>query len=341
MYARKEKKLIHYTCIHDWGLNSSILTAGRISRMSIMILLYGTRHISPVDSITLNLMYLLISLQSFKRYCFWSTYAKSFLETISIQNCARRPIFAHRVLTTVSATDVITYIGVPLAVLGVLPILYTFASALYTRLKLQRSLRKIGFEAQIRARLMTGVVEADLPFYHLEPLERDNTLYWDQKEPKSISNASWSTLNWFEHHSANVKVRLQRSDKLKLPQARISFRALFDFLRDRGASPHVLGFRTLRQRVQQTAVGTILMTGDTDHTKGNNSPVLAVAKSGEQYGLISVVLTWAHRNVGDMDLSLINGFFHNGRHSAGPLSEEDQSKNLLSKIKNFASRHNR
>ena len=65
----------------------------------------------------------------------------------------------------VSATDVITYIGVPLAVLGVTPIFHTFAVALYTRLKLQRLLRKNDIEPRIRARLMTGVVEVDLPVF--------------------------------------------------------------------------------------------------------------------------------------------------------------------------------
>ena len=57
----------------------------------------------------------------------------------------------------VSATDIITYIGVPLAVLGVAPIFYTFVSALYARLKFSRVLRKNGIAPRIRAIMMTGV----------------------------------------------------------------------------------------------------------------------------------------------------------------------------------------
>ena len=57
----------------------------------------------------------------------------------------------------------ITYIGAPLVRVGVTPTFYTFASALYTKLKLDRTLRDNGLKGHIRGRLTTGVVDVDLP----------------------------------------------------------------------------------------------------------------------------------------------------------------------------------
>ena len=96
----------------------------------------------------------------------------------------------------VSATDVITYIGVPLAVLGVSPIFYTFTLALYTRLKIQRILRQNAIVPRLRARLMTGVVEVDLPVLHLFLLHRQEQRYWMRSaSEKTIDGASWSYMN--------------------------------------------------------------------------------------------------------------------------------------------------
>lgn len=180
-----------------------------------------------------------------------------------------------------SATDVITYIGVPLAVLGVLPILYTFASALYTRNKIQRNLRKNGLqEVPIRTRLMTGVVEVDLPNYTLQPPERDDKLYWSNAKPKSdaVGSPSWTQLNWSWRKTGNSTVRLQRTDRIKLPKAKIDFRTLLIYLQDRGACPCSVGFRMLRERGLYTTVGTVLIRLLADG-KVEGSRVLAIEPS--------------------------------------------------------------
>ena len=157
----------------------------------------------------------------------------------------------------VSATDIITYIGVPLAVLGVTPIFYTFLSALYTRLKLNRILRKNGIWCPIRARLMTGVVEVDLPVYLLATPFRDRPAYG--LPIIGIAGASWACHSFHRSISKQNTVRLQRSDKVMLPAAEISFKALLDYLLDQGYIPNQEGFRTLRTRRQQTSEGTELM----------------------------------------------------------------------------------
>lgn len=207
----------------------------------------------------------------------------------------------------VSATDVITYIGVPLAVLGVTPIFYTFALALYTRINIQRILRREGLEVPIRARLMTGVVEVDLPAYQLEPLPRWDDRYWSEAKKKSeaIGGTSWKQLHWFDRQTSSVIVRLQRSDKITLPEARVNFAQLIKYFQDRGAFPCLEGFHMLRDRGQQTTVGTKLMNLGAPA----NSPVLTIAKTSDQHGSISLSMNWSgHRPIqSDLPPSFITG----------------------------------
>lgn len=201
----------------------------------------------------------------------------------------------------VSATDIITYVGVPLTVLGVTPILYTFVSALFTRSHLRRVLHRNNVDAQIRARLMTGVVEVDLPVFQLEPLHRDDARYWTKPVlPMSIEGASWSHFNWFKRETDRVCVRLQRSDKVVLPESRIDFEKLVVFLLDRGASPSSKGFHALRHRGQQIPVGTVLI--DIKSDTALTTPVLTVAKPGERHGSISLKLHWS-KELHDRDSS--------------------------------------
>lgn len=181
-----------------------------------------------------------------------------------------------------SATDIITYIGVPLAVLGVTPIFYTFLSALYTRLKLGRMLRKNGIECPIRARLMTGAVEVDLPVYHLDVLFRDEPSYWlPSTSVIRLDGASWTCHNFHKSIYERNTVRVQRSDKVILPAAEISFKSLLDYLLDRGYTPNEEGFRALQTRRQQTSEGTVLM-----NTKSGAS--LLFAKPGYRHGSITL-----------------------------------------------------
>ena len=191
----------------------------------------------------------------------------------------------------VSATDVITYIGVPLAVLGVSPIFYTFTLALYTRLKLQRVLRQNGIEPRIRARLMTGVVEVDLPVLQLYTPHREDQRYWlPSASPKTVLGASWSIYNFESREIDIVTCRLQRSDKITLPEAKVEFKKLLEFLQDMGCYPDLEGFRILRTRGQNTA-GTSLMCVRESQLRGrSNRTILEVAKPGDRHGLVSLRL---------------------------------------------------
>ena len=197
----------------------------------------------------------------------------------------------------VSATDVITYVGVPLAVLGVLPILYTFATALYTKVKLKRVLRKNNIEGQIRSRLMTGVVEVDLPTFRLSPLLLDDPNYWATSKPTPLSGGSWSCFLWSQWKTGQVTYRMQRSDKLSLPEATIDFESLITYIWQRGATPCIDGFHHLRQRGRQSVVGTTVMeialrAGSTRDLL-SKCAILSIAKPSGKPGLISLSLKWS------------------------------------------------
>ena len=187
----------------------------------------------------------------------------------------------------VSATDVITYIGVPLAVLGVSPIFYTFTLALYTRLKIQRILRQSAIVPRLRARLMTGVVEVDLPVLHLFPLHRQDEQYWVRSaSEKTIDGASWSYMNFETTEMDLFTCRMQRSDKITLPEAKVSFGDLLYFLQDLGCYPDLDGFHKLRNRGQSIAGISLMLHGDPQ--QGSGRRILEVAKSGDRHGLVSL-----------------------------------------------------
>ncbi|KAM0803794.1 hypothetical protein BDR22DRAFT_886111 [Usnea florida] len=187
----------------------------------------------------------------------------------------------------VSATDVITYIGVPLAVLGVSPIFYTFTLALYTRLKIQRILRQNGIVPRLRARLMTGVVEVDLPVLHLFPLPRQEQQYWVRSaSEKTVDGASWSYVNFETTEMDLFTCRMQKSDKITLPEAKIFFGDLLYFLQDLGCYPDLDGFHRLRNRGQSIAGIPLMLHGDPQ--QGIRRHILEVAKSGDRHGLVSL-----------------------------------------------------
>ncbi len=76
-----------------------------------------------------------------------------------------RLFFLLQTVSIVTVTDMIAYIDVPPAVVGVIPTLYAFVSALYTLLKIRQTLRDNGLKGHIKIRLMTGVVDVDLPIW--------------------------------------------------------------------------------------------------------------------------------------------------------------------------------
>ena len=189
-----------------------------------------------------------------------------------------------------TATDIITYIGIPLAVLGALPIIYTAINSLVTIRRVQQALRRNGLsEASTRSSLMSGIVEVSLPRFIITPLDREaDPEYW-QINPKAstLKGGSWTIFNWNCLVTGSRLYRLQYSDELQIPQADVDFEELLSFLLDRGAVPDVKGLHMLRLAGLWTPTGTgIMLSPDTTKT------VLRVALPSDSDGVLSLALQW-------------------------------------------------
>ena len=190
-----------------------------------------------------------------------------------------------------NASDIITYIGIPLAVLGVLPILYTAFNSLLTLSNIKRKLKANGVETIYTASsLMSGMVEVSLPRFSISPLDRDEDgEYWTiNPQASSLKGASWTSFNWNSLITGSKLYRLQYSEDLRLPQAEISFEDLISFLLDRGAVPDVKGLRLFRMSGLWTPIGTSLMLSP-DTTQS----ALRISLPDDSDGVISLALTWS------------------------------------------------
>lgn len=119
-----------------------------------------------------------------------------------------------------TASDIITYIGVPLAVLGVLPIFYTFINSFFTLRNVKRSLRRCGLEATTRGSFVTGFVEVSLPRFLITPLERTEDEFWtDNTRPSTLKGGTWTIFHWKRLVTGHAMQRVQYSSDLRVPQA--------------------------------------------------------------------------------------------------------------------------
>lgn len=189
-----------------------------------------------------------------------------------------------------NASDIITYIGIPLAVLGVLPILYTAINSIITIRKIKQSLRQNGLlEATIRSSLMSGVVEVTLPKFSVTPLDREEDAeYWKlNRRPSTLKGGTWTIFNWNLLITESRLYRLQYSDDLQVPQAEVDFGELMAFLLDRGAVPDIKGLHMLRLSGLWTPTGTSLLLSPDTLDK-----VLKVAGPNDSDGVLSLTLHW-------------------------------------------------
>ncbi|KAK6356841.1 hypothetical protein TWF718_001181 [Orbilia javanica] len=189
-----------------------------------------------------------------------------------------------------SASDIITYIGVPLAVLGVMPVLYTFLVAIITQHHIRRELRRNYIKAVTRTSLMSGTVEVEHPRYSIQPLQRDDQEYWKKSDERSgIRGGSWTIFNWHKIITGRVHYHLRLRERMVQPQAEIDFEKLVTFLLDRGAVPDAEGVRMLKTMGLQTPRMTRLLT-----TSGPaKRSVLVVSNPEEAEGHLSLSLFWA------------------------------------------------
>ena len=190
-----------------------------------------------------------------------------------------------------SAPDVITYIGVPLAVLGVLPIIYNTISTLATLAKVRRMLQHGRLAGVARGDVVNHVIEVELPRYTLAPLHREEELeeYWRLCEyPSHIPGGSWTIFNWRTNPIGRKTQRIDYPDQLRQPQAEIGFEELISFLLDLGAVPDEVGFRLLRGSGLWVPTGTPLLL-----SPNRRERVLTIAPLDDSDGHLSLAVQWS------------------------------------------------
>ncbi|KAK0617164.1 hypothetical protein B0T14DRAFT_435392 [Immersiella caudata] len=190
-----------------------------------------------------------------------------------------------------SPVDVITYIGVPLAVLGVLPILYNTIFTLAALSKIKRMLRHSKLTALTRSDVVNRVIEIELPRYAVQPLDRfnDRSEYWTlSRHPSSIPGGSWTTFNWRTNVIGLKSQRVEYADQLRQPQVEVAFDELICYLLDLGAVPDPHGWRLLRSTGLWTPVGCALMTSPDGKEKA-----LTLAPLDGSDGHLSLAASWS------------------------------------------------
>ncbi|KAK6845802.1 hypothetical protein PG995_009386 [Apiospora arundinis] len=188
-----------------------------------------------------------------------------------------------------TATDIITYIGVPLAVLGVLPILYNTIATLAALSKIKRMLRHSKLTALTRSDVVNRVIEVELPRYAVTPWDRFNqrSEYWQlSRQPSQIPGGSWTTFNWKTNTIGIKTQRVEYADQLRQPQVEVAFDELVSYLLDLGAVPDPHGWKLLRSTGLWTPAGCALMTA-----RGGQK-ALSIAPLDDSDGHLSLAVNW-------------------------------------------------
>ncbi|KAH8165860.1 hypothetical protein CIB48_g2421 [Xylaria polymorpha] len=188
-----------------------------------------------------------------------------------------------------SPGDIITYIGVPLAVLGVLPILYNTLATLTALSKIKRMLRHGKLTALTRSDIINKVIEVELPRYAVQPWDRfASEEYWQiSRQPSSIPGGSWTTFNWKTNAIGIKTQRVEYADQLRQPQVEAEFHQLVAYLLDLGAIPDAHGWRLLRSTGLWTPMGCSLMK-----SPDGIRTALAIAPLDDSDGHLSLKVTW-------------------------------------------------
>jgi len=187
-----------------------------------------------------------------------------------------------------SAVDIITYVGIPLAVLGVLPTLYTCLKSLFTLRSIRRMLDENGVSAITRSSLLSGIIEIEIPRKSIIPLDRFDPPYFELSyTPSHLRGGTWTIFNWKEMVIGVKAYRLQYHDELIQPQAEVEFEQLIAFLLDRGAVPSVAGFKDLRSSGLWTPAGTKLLLSPI-----TSDAALIVSPPDDSDGILSLAVNW-------------------------------------------------
>jgi hypothetical protein len=124
----------------------------------------------------------------------------------------------------------------------------------------RRILAIYDIQTTVNSRLLSGMVEVDVPTYQLSPYPRHMDLYWSHKAINgSQHGASWQSFNWMRTPTEERTLQIQWSDRIHLPQSSINFGDLIMYLGDLGLRTNPDGFWELSRNGLQVLPGTVLV----------------------------------------------------------------------------------
>lgn len=140
-----------------------------------------------------------------------------------------------------------------------------------------------------RSDVLSGIIECELPFHCLAPLEPEHQRHrLKASKSSNIPGGGWTLLNWKAQSIGVHTQRFQSAEQLRQPAAETKLEDLIYYLIDLGARPCAEGFRALKASGLWTPVGTELL----EAKYPAKVPVLSVATSHDADGMISLALVW-------------------------------------------------
>lgn len=186
------------------------------------------------------------------------------------------------------AADIITYVGVPLAVLGLVPIIYNSLATLVTLYKIKRKLRLNNVAIKTtRSDIVNRVIEVEFPRYAVTPKNRlaPGSRQLSARRSK-LDGGSWTVFEW-EKQEVGIKIqRIQYPTQLRQPQVDVDFGELVSYLHSLGAIPDERGWKSLRSSGLWMPKGLSLM-----NSPDRSQKALVIASLDDSDGNLSLSAT--------------------------------------------------
>ncbi|SPO05309.1 uncharacterized protein DNG_07996 [Cephalotrichum gorgonifer] len=186
------------------------------------------------------------------------------------------------------AADIITYVGVPLAVLGLVPILYNFLATLITLYKVKRKLRLNHVATTTtRSDIVNRVIEVEFPRYAVTPKRCIAPASRKLSARQSrIDGGSWTIFEWEKQEVGGKIQRIQYPTQIRQPQVEVDFAELVAYLHSLGAIPDEQGWKRLRSSGLWMPKGLSLM-----NSPDGSQKALVIASLDDSDGNLSLAAT--------------------------------------------------
>lgn len=208
-------------------------------------------------------------------------------------------------MSSTSASDIITYIGVPLTILSLLPLAYNAVITIIYLYKIKQELKRNHVPASIHSDLFNRIIEVKFTKYliqspqsQLDTTEDGSTdeganntgsiplIHKISTKRSEIVGGTWTYLNWDRQELRTKTQRTQPGDVLRQPQAQVRFWDLVARLYELKGTPDAKGWSELQKRPWARGLRLMTVNGASEDL----ALVLRVAAPEESDGPVSFEL---------------------------------------------------